>query len=89
MDRRRTGARLRGVPVRPGRALQVHGRPGALEHLTRRRIELAARQPRGGGETLAALAGTVGYGSESAPGVAFKRVTGARPGAYRRRPSPS
>ncbi|WP_459904134.1 helix-turn-helix domain-containing protein [Catenuloplanes indicus] len=35
------------------------------------------------GETVAAIAHAVGYGSESAPSVAFKRVTGTTPRAYR------
>ncbi|GAA3165409.1 AraC family transcriptional regulator [Streptomyces ramulosus] len=58
---------------------------GPLEYLTRWRIELAARQLREGGTTLAAVARSVGYGSESALSVAFKRVLGTSPGEYRRR----
>nr|WP_274383053.1 AraC family transcriptional regulator [Streptomyces pratensis] len=60
---------------------------GPLEYLTRWRIELAARQLRDGGETLAAIARSVGYGSESALSVAFKRVVGVPPGDYRRQPT--
>ncbi|MGW1541263.1 AraC family transcriptional regulator [Streptomyces sp. NPDC002309] len=60
---------------------------GPLEYLTRWRIELAARHLREGGETLAAIARSVGYGSESALSVAFKRVLGVSPGDYRRRPT--
>jgi len=59
---------------------------GPLEYLTRWRIELAARQLREDGGTLAAIAHSVGYGSESALSVAFKRVLGMPPGDYRRRP---
>ncbi|MFC8230366.1 AraC family transcriptional regulator [Streptomyces sp. NPDC057287] len=59
---------------------------GPLEYLTRWRIELAARQLRDGRETLAAIAHSVGYGSESALSVAFKRVVGVPPGDYRRQP---
>lgn len=60
---------------------------GPLEYLTRWRIELAARQLRQGSTTLAVVARSVGYGSESALSVAFKRVTGVSPGDYRRRPA--
>ncbi|MFF7342931.1 helix-turn-helix domain-containing protein [Streptomyces antimycoticus] len=59
---------------------------GPLDYLTRWRIELAARQLREGGGKLAATAHTVGYGSESALSVAFKRVVGVSPGGYRKRP---
>ncbi|MBP2707940.1 AraC family transcriptional regulator [Microbispora sp. RL4-1S] len=61
---------------------------GPLEYLTRWRIELAARQLREGRETLASIAHSVGYGSESALSVAFKRVIGMPPGDYRRHPIP-
>ncbi|MFJ8902287.1 AraC family transcriptional regulator [Streptomyces sp. NPDC102370] len=57
---------------------------GPLEYLTRWRIELAARQLREGSATLAMIARSVGYGSESALSVAFKRVMGTSPGDYRR-----
>ncbi|MGA5210731.1 AraC family transcriptional regulator [Streptomyces pseudogriseolus] len=60
---------------------------GPLEYLTRWRIELAARQLREGSTTLAVIARSVGYGSESALSVAFKRVMGVAPGDYRRRPA--
>ncbi|WP_062206649.1 AraC family transcriptional regulator [Streptomyces sp. NBRC 109706] len=60
---------------------------GPLEYLTRWRIELAARQLREGGGTVAAIAHSVGYGSESALSVAFKRVLGVPPGDYRRHPT--
>ncbi|MDP9795479.1 AraC-like DNA-binding protein [Catenuloplanes nepalensis] len=55
---------------------------GPLEYLTGWRIELAADRLRRG-ETVAAIARDVGYGSESALSVAFKRVTGTTPRAYR------
>lgn len=52
----------------------------ALEYLTRWRMMLAAdRLAKGGGATLAAVAPAVGYESESALGVAFKRVLGRSP----------
>ncbi|GGQ56495.1 AraC family transcriptional regulator [Streptomyces althioticus] len=60
---------------------------GPLEYLTHWRIELAARQLREGSTTLAVVARSVGYGSESALSVAFKRVMGMAPGDYRRRPA--
>ncbi|MFL9659696.1 AraC family transcriptional regulator [Streptomyces sp. PB17] len=59
---------------------------GPLEYLTRWRIELAARQLREGNATLASIAHSVGYGSESALSVAFKRVLGMPPGDYRKHP---
>ncbi|MFF0463785.1 AraC family transcriptional regulator [Streptomyces mexicanus] len=62
---------------------------GPLEYLTRWRIELAARQLREGGSTLASVAHSVGYGSESALSVAFKRVLGVPPSHYRKQPPPS
>jgi AraC-like DNA-binding protein len=57
---------------------------GPLEYLTRWRIELASRDLRRGTETVASIARSVGYGSESALSVAFKRITGMSPGDYRR-----
>ncbi|MEV5177606.1 AraC family transcriptional regulator [Streptomyces flaveolus] len=60
---------------------------GPLEYLTRWRIELASRRLRDGTETMAAIARSVGYGSESALSVAFKRVMGVTPRDYRRRES--
>lgn len=56
---------------------------GPLEYLTAWRIELAAERLRGGEETVATIARAVGYGSESALSVAFKRTTGLTPRAYR------
>ncbi|GIF71603.1 AraC family transcriptional regulator [Asanoa siamensis] len=54
-----------------------------LDYLTGWRIELAAARIRRGDGTLAAIARDVGYGSESALSVAFKRVTGTSPSRYR------
>jgi AraC-like DNA-binding protein len=56
---------------------------GPLDYLTGWRIELAADRLRRGDGTLAAIARDVGYGSESALSVAFKRVTGDSPAGYR------
>ncbi|MFE6286205.1 AraC family transcriptional regulator [Streptomyces sp. NPDC057877] len=58
-----------------------------LEYLTRWRIQLAARRLRQGTDTVAAIAHAIGYGSESALSVAFKRVTGMSPRDYRRQPT--
>ncbi|MCM0675275.1 AraC family transcriptional regulator [Micromonospora phytophila] len=55
---------------------------GPLEYLTEWRIELAADRIRRG-DTVATVARAVGYGSESAFSVAFKRTTGLSPRAYR------
>ncbi|MFC0508794.1 AraC family transcriptional regulator [Micromonospora costi] len=63
---------------------EVVGR-GPLEYLTGWRIELAADRIRRSDETLASVARAVGYGSESALSVAFKRTTGLSPRAYRGR----
>ncbi|MFF8770789.1 AraC family transcriptional regulator [Kitasatospora sp. NPDC015120] len=59
---------------------------GPLQYLTGWRIELAARRLREGDDGLAAIAHAVGYGSESALSVAFKRTLGVSPSDYRRRP---
>ncbi|WFE49363.1 AraC family transcriptional regulator [Micromonospora sp. WMMD1155] len=56
---------------------------GPLEYLTGWRIELAADRIRRGSDTVAGIAKDVGYGSESAFSVAFKRATGLSPRAYR------
>lgn len=59
---------------RPGTA----GIPHAMAHRTRRPPADPHRAE------VAAIARAVGYGSEAAFGLAFKRVTGQAPGAYRR-----
>ncbi|NMO53621.1 AraC family transcriptional regulator [Actinoplanes sp. TBRC 11911] len=53
-----------------------------LDYLTGWRIELAADRLRRG-DSVAAIARAVGYGSESALSTAFKRVTGSSPRAFR------
>lgn len=58
---------------------------GPLDYLTDWRIELAADRLRRGDGTMASIARTVGYASESALSNAFKRVTGSSPRAYRQR----
>lgn len=57
---------------------------GPLEYLTAWRMEVAADRLRRTDEPLAAIAKAVGYGSESALSVAFKRVMGMPPDAFRR-----
>ena len=57
---------------------------GPLDYLTAWRIELAAERLRQGREPVAAIARDIGYSSESSLSVAFKRVTGLSPAAYRR-----
>lgn len=64
---------------------RVVGEP-ALTYLTGWRMLLAAEELKSGARSLAAVARTVGYGSESAFGAAFKRVTGGSP--RRRVPPP-
>ncbi|TDC40235.1 AraC family transcriptional regulator [Micromonospora sp. 15K316] len=67
---------------------EVVGR-SPLEYLTGWRIELAADRIRRSDDTLASIARAVGYGSESALSVAFKRTTGVTPRAYRSRLAPT
>ncbi|WP_425558087.1 AraC family transcriptional regulator [Cryptosporangium japonicum] len=55
-----------------------------LEYLTGWRMELASSRLRRGDEPVAAIARSVGYGSETAFSTAFKRVVGASPRDYRR-----
>ncbi|MFD6753718.1 AraC family transcriptional regulator [Micromonospora gifhornensis] len=62
---------------------------GPLEYLTRWRIELAADRIRRSDDTLSSIARAVGYGSESALSVAFKRITGLSPRTYRSLPAPA
>lgn len=56
-----------------------------IQYLAQWRIQLAAGHLRAGNASLAEVAERVGYGSETALGRAFKRLTGASPAAYRRR----
>ncbi|MET8610281.1 AraC family transcriptional regulator [Streptomyces misionensis] len=57
---------------------------GPLEYLTQWRIELGADRLARTEESVAMIARAVGYGSEAAFGLAFKRATGQAPGAYRK-----
>ncbi len=56
----------------------------ALQYLTGLRMQLAHRELRQTGDTLARIAERVGYRSEPAFNRAFKRVVGVPPGAVRR-----
>ena len=58
-----------------------------LAYLTRWRMIKAAQLLRGTSATLSDVASQVGYGSETAFSIAFKREMGAAPGRYRTRQS--
>jgi AraC-like DNA-binding protein len=60
---------------------------GPLEYLTRWRIEIGAHRLATTEQTIASIAEDVGYGSETAFALAFKRELGLPPGAYRRSPN--
>lgn len=57
---------------------------GPLEYLTRWRIEIGAHRLVTTDQTIASIAESVGYGSEAAFALAFKRERGMTPGSYRR-----
>ncbi|MCU1663819.1 MAG: putative AraC-family transcriptional regulator [Pseudonocardia sp.] len=56
-----------------------------VEYLLRLRVHSASRMLRDTGRTIASIAGTTGYGSESALSTAIKRVMGVSAGEYRLR----
>ena len=58
-------------------------------HLTRWRMDLAAQRLRNSDDTVAAIARSVGYGSEYAFSRAFTRSRGIPPGRYRTHSRPS
>jgi len=60
---------------------------GPLEYLTRWRMLLAADRLENSAESLLAIAQSLGYGSESAFGKAFRRVMGCSPRQYILSPS--
>jgi AraC-like DNA-binding protein len=66
------------------RFTELVGEP-PLGYLTRWRMDLAAKRLRDTDDTLAAIAGDVGYTSEYAFARAFARERGEPPGRYRRR----
>lgn len=57
---------------------------GPLTYLTRWRIELATHRLTTTDQTIALISQAVGYGSEAAFALAFKRERGLPPGAFRR-----
>ena len=57
-----------------------------LTYLTRWRMQCATKLLRSGDDTIATVAGKVGYDAEAAFSKAFKRWMGLAPGAYRRDP---
>ncbi|MFJ8364089.1 helix-turn-helix domain-containing protein [Streptomyces sp. NPDC093984] len=57
---------------------------GPLEYLRRWRLELGAHRLTATDQTVATIADAVGYGSEAAFALAFKRELGTAPGSYRR-----
>jgi len=59
-----------------------------MEYLTRWRMLLAADRLQNGSDGLAAIAQSLGYGSESAFGKAFRRVMGCSPRQYTRSAAP-
>jgi AraC-like DNA-binding protein len=55
-----------------------------VEYATRWRMQVAASRLRNGTENVATIAASLGYLSDAAFGVAFRRVHGKSPGHYRR-----
>ena len=60
-----------------------------MEYLTRWRMMLAGDKLSNSGDSISAIASSLGYESESAFGKAFKRVMGCSPRQYSRRSSPA
>ena len=56
-----------------------------LEYLTQWRMQVACNLLKSADKRIAEVAGSVGYGSESAFSLAFKKVVKCRPGAFQRR----
>lgn len=69
------------------RFVEACGEP-AISYLARWRMLLAADRL-AGGVPIGTVARDLGYGSESAFGVAFRRVVGVSPGRHRRAPAPA
>ncbi|MEO5738897.1 MAG: helix-turn-helix transcriptional regulator [Variovorax sp.] len=76
---------------RSGFALRFKEKVGQspLEYLTRWRMFRAGHLLRHTDKPLVEVAGSVGYESEAAFNKAFKRSSGAAPGAYRRSSQPA
>ena len=60
-----------------------------MEYLTRWRMMLAGDRLKGSGDSIFAIASSLGYGSESAFGKAFRRVMGCSPRQHSRESHPS
>ena len=56
-----------------------------MDYLLNWRMQVASDLLKAGTKSIAAIASDVGYGSEGAFSVAFKKIVKCRPGAYRRR----
>jgi AraC-like DNA-binding protein len=71
---------------RSGFALSFKKKVGIapLDYLTNWRMQIACNLLRTDGYTIASVAGAIGYDSESAFSVAFKRIMQCRPGQYQR-----
>ena len=67
------------------RFTQFVGQP-PMQYLASWRMQLAANHLRAGTESVAEVAGLVGYESEAAFSRAFKRAVGTSPGQWRVRP---
>jgi AraC-like DNA-binding protein len=76
---------------RSGFALAFRRKVGIapMEYLMNWRMQIACELLRGGDQALSTIASAVGYDSESAFSVAFRRVVHCRPGAYRRTQLPT
>ena len=61
----------------------------AMDYLARWRMLVAAERLRSGGESVATIAYSLGYESESSFSTAFKRIMARSPSQYRRQPSAS
>jgi AraC-like DNA-binding protein len=58
-----------------------------VEYSARWRMRVAAARLQKGGESVSSIAASLGYLSDAAFGVAFRRVHGQSPGRYRREAS--
>ncbi len=56
-----------------------------MDYLAHWRMQVACELLQAGEHSLSAIAGAVGYGSDSAFSMAFNKIVGCRPGAYRKR----
>ena len=61
----------------------------AMDYLTRWRMLVAADRLRAGGESVSAIAFSLGYESDSSFSAAFKRTMSCSPTQYRRQTAPA